>query len=263
MGDLRHWGRHWENKRREGQLFILASLEGGALSLRTRFSTCALLCARLLICAVVRCARTQHYNIHLQLVATARLNRSIGLLIHHALPALIAMPPQSTKSLAQDRVAEVVRSVHPVGVHGAQVLDLQLDERLSQLTAVSEFLRELVGLELVAPGEDVHQQLDHGVHGGEGVGEEDEADDDGHFGVEAEGAVEGLVVDEDGEEGEDVEEVDLRGRIVNMCSTCNQIVFCEACLPVKSRIDGSCDQGSSDRARVREQPRPPRSRSSR
>ena len=33
--------------------------------------------------------------------------------------------------------------------------------------------------------------------------------------MEAEGAVEGFVVDEDGEEGEDVEEVDLGG-IVNM-----------------------------------------------
>lgn len=104
----------------------------------------------------------------------------------------------------------MVRGVHPVGVHGAQVLDLQLDERLCEFGAVAEFLRELVGLELVAPGEDVHQQLDHGVHGREGIGEEDEADDYGHLGVEAEGFVEGLVVDEDGEEGEDVEEVDLR-----------------------------------------------------
>lgn len=147
------------------------------------------------------------YN--LQLVASARLHRAIVLLIHHALTTLIAVPSQGAQPLAQDRVAEVVGGVHPVGVHGAQVLDLELDERLGQLGAVAQLLRELVGLELVAPREDVHQQLDHGVHGREGVGEEDEADDDGHFAVEAEGAVEGLVVDEDGEEGEDVEEVDL------------------------------------------------------
>lgn len=145
----------------------------------------------------------------LQLIASARLHRRVSLLIHHALPALIAVPPQGTQPLAQDRVAKVVRGVHPVGVHGAQVLDLELDERLGQLGAVAQLLRELVGLELVAPREDVHQQLDHRVHGRQSVREEDEADDDGHLRVEAEGAVEGLVVDEDGEEGEDVEEVDL------------------------------------------------------
>ena len=161
----------------------------------------------------------------LQLVTSARLHRAIILLIRHALPAPIAMPPQRAQPLAQDRVAEVVRGVHPVCVHGAQVLDLELDEGLCELGAVAELLRELVGLELVAPGEDVHQQLDHGVHGGEGVGEEDEADDDGHFGVEAEGAVEGFVVDEDGEEGEDVEEVDLGG-IVNMFPPLSNCCVC-------------------------------------
>ena len=45
----------------------------------------------------------------------------------------------------------------------------------------------------------VHQQLHHRVHGCEGVREEDEANDDGEFLMEAEGLVEGAVVDEDGE----------------------------------------------------------------
>lgn len=131
-------------------------------------------------------------------------------------------------------MAEVVCSVHPVRIHGAQVLDLELDEGLCELGAVAELLRELVGLELVAPREDVHQQLDHGVHGRQGVGEEDEADDDGHFGVEAEGAVEGLVVDEDGKEGEDVEEVDLG--IVNMSSTLSNLSVVHTCEIANRRV---------------------------
>lgn len=103
----------------------------------------------------------------------------------------------------------MVARIHPIRIHGAQILDLQLDERLGELGAVAELLRELVGLELVAPGEDVHEQLDDCVHGRESVGEEDEADDDGELFVEAEGLVEGFVVDEDREECEDIEEMDL------------------------------------------------------
>lgn len=57
--------------------------------------------------------------------------------------------------------------------------------------------------------EDIHQQLHHRVHGCEGVREEDESDDDGELLVKAEGLVKGAVVDEDGEESEDVECVEL------------------------------------------------------
>ena len=69
--------------------------------------------------------------------------------------------------------------------------------------------RLLTGLELELPAEDVNELVDDGVLGREHVGEEDEADDDGEVVVEAKGLVEGVVVDEDGEEGEDVEEVEL------------------------------------------------------
>lgn len=103
----------------------------------------------------------------------------------------------------------MVARIHPIRIHGAQILNLKLDERLGELGAVAELLRELIGLELVAPGEDVHEQLDDCVHGREGVGEEDEADDDGKLFVEAESLVEGFVVDEDREECEDIKEMDL------------------------------------------------------
>lgn len=142
-----------------------------------------------------------HHVARLQLFTSACLNRFTLLVhLHDALPALVTVPSEGTQSLAEDRVAEVVARVHPVGVHGAQVLDLQLDKRLGQVAAVAQFLRKLVGLELVAPREDIHQQLDDRVHGRERVREQDEADDDGEFVVEAEGLVKRFVVDENGKE---------------------------------------------------------------
>lgn len=64
-------------------------------------------------------------------------------------------------------------------------------------------------LELEFPAQNIHQQLHYRVHRREGVGEEDEPNDDGKFPVEAKGLVQGTVVDEDGEEGKDVECVKL------------------------------------------------------
>lgn len=64
-------------------------------------------------------------------------------------------------------------------------------------------------MEFEFSAQNVHQQLHHGVHGCQGVREEDEANDDGEFLVEAEGLVERAVVDEDGEKGKDVECVKL------------------------------------------------------
>ena len=72
---------------------------------------------------------------------------------------------------------------------------------------------ELIGLEFVFAAEDVHQELDDCVHWCQSIGEEDEADYDWEFVVEAEGLVERFIVDEDGEEGEDVEEVGLHSLI--------------------------------------------------
>lgn len=141
---------------------------------------------------------------HLKLLPATSLDNLLILLPN----LLLRLPPQRRKPLRQDRVRVVVRGVHRVGVHGAQVLDLQADEGAGERLAVAEADGEGVGLELVGAGEDVHEELDDGVERGEEVREEDEADDDGLRG-EGEGVVEGGVVDEDGEEGEDVDEVEL------------------------------------------------------
>ena len=49
-----------------------------------------------------------------------------------------------SKSLWQDGVREVVARVHPVRVHGAEVLDLQLDEGAGQVFRIAEFHGEFV-----------------------------------------------------------------------------------------------------------------------
>jgi hypothetical protein len=103
----------------------------------------------------------------------------------------------------------VVACIHPVGIHGAQILDLQLDQGAGKLGGVTQLLRKFIGLEFVSAAEDVHQELDDCVHGCKGIREEDESNYDGEFLMESEGLVEGFVVDEDREEGEDVEEMGL------------------------------------------------------
>lgn len=151
-----------------------------------------------------------HYDGTLQLVSSACHN---GLLLvnlwNDALSRLISCPSESTESLAKDWVAEVVAGVHPVSIHGAQVLDLQLDQAASQFVREAKVLSKGIGLELVATGEDVHQQLDDGVCWSEDIGEQDEANNDWADAVEAEGLIERGIVDEDGEQAEDVEEVGL------------------------------------------------------
>ena len=69
---------------------------------------------------------------------------------------------------------------------------------------VAEVKSELVSLEFKLAGEDIHQKLDDSVHGGQSIGEEDETDHDGVDGVEAKRSVERVVVNEDGEQGENV-----------------------------------------------------------
>lgn len=91
----------------------------------------------------------------------------------------------------------MVACIHPVSIHGAQILDLKLDQGTSELCGVPKVLRELVGLELIAAAEDVHQQLNHSVHWRQGVREEDKPDYDGEFLVETERLIETFVVDKD------------------------------------------------------------------
>lgn len=113
---------------------------------------------------------------------------------------------------------EVVACIHPVGIHRTQILDLELDQGTSQLCRIPQLVRKFIRLEFVTTAEDIHQELDDCVHWREGVGEEDEADNDGELIVEAEGLVERLVVDENGEEGEYVEEMGLRNMSIHLLS---------------------------------------------
>ena len=108
-------------------------------------------------------------------------------------------------------MGEVVAGIHPVGIHSAKVLDLELDKRGGKLGLVAELAREAISLELEAAAHNIHQELNHGIHGREDIGEEDEADNDGVLLHEAEISIQRGVVDENREEGEDVENVNLLG----------------------------------------------------
>ena len=103
----------------------------------------------------------------------------------------------------------MVAGVQPVSIHGAEVLNVQLEQAAGELGSVTKLLRERISLKLKLARNDVHEVLDDSVHGRQGAGEEDEPDDDGELLVEAVSIVQGLVVDEDREESEDVENVDL------------------------------------------------------
>ena len=108
-------------------------------------------------------------------------------------------------------MAEVIARVHPVSIHRGQVLDLELNQTPGKLGGVAKVLGESVGLKLVLAGEDVHHELNNGVHWSQGIREKNESDDDWADAVEAECLIERAVVDEDGEEAEDIEEVCLPG----------------------------------------------------
>ena len=100
-------------------------------------------------CNTTRYAATQH--IMCEYVATF-----LQLLLRHACLGLLiigllnivtsdlclARPANSLQSLSQDWVAVVVGRVHPVGIHGRKVLDLELNERRSEFGGVAELVRE-------------------------------------------------------------------------------------------------------------------------
>lgn len=63
--------------------------------------------------------------------------------------------------------------------------------------------------ELELPAQNIHQELDHSVHRGQGIGEQEESNHDRIFIVETKRLIQGLVVHENREQGEDVEHVEL------------------------------------------------------
>jgi len=103
----------------------------------------------------------------------------------------------------------MVACIHPIGIHGTQILDLKLDQGTSKLGGITELLCEFIGLEFVASAENVHEELDNGVHWRKGIGEQDEANDDWELSLKTKGLVERVVVDKYREQGEDVEEMSL------------------------------------------------------
>ena len=57
---------------------------------------------------------------------------------------LVAIVSQRSQSLRQDGMREMVAGVHPVCVHGAEVLDLQLDQGAGKVFGVAELDGEFI-----------------------------------------------------------------------------------------------------------------------
>ena len=68
-------------------------------------------------------------------------------------------------------------------------------------------------MEFESPAQDIHQKLNHGIHGCKSVGEQDKSNDDRKFLEEAKGLVQRAVVNEDGEQREDIECMELRDSV--------------------------------------------------
>lgn len=73
--------------------------------------------------------------------AVSRLDNLLAVLLFAAGNAA-ALPTQRTETFRENRVRVVVASVHPVSVHGSQILDLELEQRRSELVRVAESLRK-------------------------------------------------------------------------------------------------------------------------
>jgi hypothetical protein len=99
--------------------------------------------------AATRLDTTRH-----NILCAKHLARSLQLFFGHACLGLrfgllfvtsdlcLAGPANSLQSLSQNGVAVVISGVHPVGIHGRKVLDLELDEGRSEFGGVAELVGE-------------------------------------------------------------------------------------------------------------------------
>lgn len=120
----------------------------------------------------------------LQLIASTRLDDTLLLVIKRLVRdafgnTLGPLPAKGVESLRQVRVGEMVAGIHPVGVHSAKVLNLELKEGAGKLLRVAQALGKCIGLELELAADNVHKQVDDEIHRGKSIREEDEADNNG------------------------------------------------------------------------------------
>ena len=84
-------------------------------------------------------------------------NRSLELLVSDATIGLfrssnfpIALPSDCLQSLSQDRMRVVVAGEHPIRIHGAEILDLKLDERRREFSGIAKLVGEGICTHLLA-----------------------------------------------------------------------------------------------------------------
>lgn len=168
-----------------------------------------------ILCHYIVLLRLSLFCIILQLVTAGCLDDAF-LLLFVGNNRNIALPVKGLEALRQVRMREVVSCVHAISIHAGKVLLVELDKTSAELSLVAKLVGEGVGFELPLAGEHVDQKVDEGVHGRQGIVEEDETDDDGVLRVESERLVERSIVDEDGEESKNLEEVGLEKKLSDM-----------------------------------------------
>ena len=88
-------------------------------------------------------ATTQKKPTHVLQLPISRLDR-LFCVLRLEIGDPFALPSKCLETLREDRVRVVVAGVHPVRIHGAQVLDLELEERFGELLGVPKLLGKVI-----------------------------------------------------------------------------------------------------------------------
>lgn len=126
---------------------------------------------------------------------------------------LSSLSAQLPQTLRQDGMSEMVRRVQVISIHSAQVLNLELNQALSEILLVSQTSGKRISFVLEFSGHDVHQELQDSVNGSQDIAKDEESDDGRHALLEAEGLEQRPVVDEQREHDKDSERVELCRRV--------------------------------------------------
>lgn len=98
-------------------------------------------------CSIIHClntiGNTTHQTLPILQLSISRLDRLLTV-FRLGIGDSSTLPAKRLESLGEDGVGVVVAGIHPVRIHSAQVLDLELEEGLGELLRVPELLGEVI-----------------------------------------------------------------------------------------------------------------------
>ena len=72
------------------------------------------------------------------------ISRLDGFCLFLGFSDLAALPANGCQSFSENGVRVMITGIRPIGVHGAQILDLQFKERLGKLLGISKSLGKCI-----------------------------------------------------------------------------------------------------------------------